>query len=155
AEGKREPGQWSGKFRGVHSKVPAGGITAKLIRKVHIGVAEAGIHKLQESIRDTGAENSNQPFKPAAAIRTTRGRKSKADVFYVKLARAYVERCKVSRTPVADLARSRKVSQAKIRDALRSCRERAFLTYMGRGRKGGELTPEAMAVLSSSQERSS
>src|SRR5262245_11188551 len=34
AEGKREPGRWSGEFYGVYSEVPADGITAKLIRKV-------------------------------------------------------------------------------------------------------------------------
>jgi hypothetical protein len=154
AEHKREPGRWSAEVRGVEAKVPSGGITARLLRNVRFGVAEAKIRELMQWLQDRYAGMDHDPdmleqtsFRPAPSKgRSTRGRKPQPDKFYAQLASDYLDECPFGR-PIAYLAEQRGLPINTVRDLIHYCRTHGFLTKVGRGKRGGELTPKAQALL--------
>ena len=97
--------------------------------------------------------------------RRRRGRRGRPDLFYARLARAYVARVRAeSEKPVRDLAADaalarrlglspRDLTPALVQDALNTARERNLLTKPPKpGYAGGELTPRALAVLKQARE---
>jgi hypothetical protein len=158
SEPKREPGRWSAEVHGVEANVPSGGITARLLRNVRFGVAEAKIRELMLWLEDKFAGMDNDPdileqtsFLPAHSVRrSTRGRKPQPDLFYAQLAYDYCDISDFGR-PIADLAEQRGLPINTVRDRIHYCRTHDFLTTLGRGKRGGELTPKAQALLQQSK----
>src|SRR5262245_9480507 len=171
-EPRLEPGQWSIEALGVHAKVPEGGITSRLLRRVKFpmvtsgGAGFLGVALAKPSIRSSrglarqGAapefwernddEESDLPFKvkrPAATI-ARRGRLPRPNLFYAQLAAEYAALVKgFDRRPVSTIAKRLKLAQAKVRDMISAARKRGFLSRGQQGRPGGELTPAARTLL--------
>lgn len=170
-----EPGEWSAEYLGPGAHVPRGGITARLVRKVRLGLmAKPGTsdseitrlvtwwrEQLNEEVRDVGAEGIlphqtvNLPPPPGTPRR--RGRPAWPDRRYAQVAKAYAEelvKAQNEKRPPhpaqAIMKRLKLESPAKARDAIKRARERGFLTAApGYGRVGGFLTPRAKALLRS------
>jgi len=178
-EPRLEPGQWSIEALGVHAKVPEGGITSRLLRRVQFPIVTSGsagflgVALAKPAIRTfrglarQGApagfykredkEESNLPFKvkkPAATI-ARRGKTPRPDLFYAQLAAEYSALLKnFNRRPVSAIAKRLKLEQAKVRDMISAARKRGFLTPGQQGRPGGELTPAALTLLEQATTRS-
>lgn len=154
-----EPGphnidQWSGN----PESVPAGGLTARLLRRVPLGRESLELRDVIEKFRAEGFTDqmvdrllgqhgmSVRGFLRKAPSRP--GRRGRDDVYYAELALQYRKAIdRNSTTPVLDVAKELEWSPAKVRDAIHDARRRGLLTSSGPGRPGGELTPKAQAVL--------
>ena len=70
------------------------------------------------------------------------------DLQFARLAKRYVTLVqKKSRSPILDLARSRKEYPTRIRDLIRKARQYGFLTKTKQGAKGGTLTTKSFELL--------
>ena len=77
-----------------------------------------------------------------------RGPKGWPDEEYARLASDYLTACKSgSRSPVADVAKARGTTVSALRATLNRARKRGLLTSQKGGRAGGQLTPQAKALL--------
>lgn len=162
----RPPGRWSAEVLGIDAKIPDGGISAEVVRRVRVGehrdVGAAFWRWLQERL--TAEPTSNESIKSALAGHTwrtftadmqepaatpKRGRPAiYSDEFYANLLKDYVQRvAQGSPRPTADVAKRRRLPAAKVRDLLHAARQRGLLSSSGQGRSGGQLTPKALAIL--------
>jgi len=146
----RHPGE-----RPVDAPVPAGGITARLLRTVRLGAsAEPVTADYRRWIkRNFGADALERldahTGRPAQKPRKKRPRTRRAgDGFYARLARDYVELSKRGvRAPTTTLAKLRGERIEKVRSHIHLARKNGFLTETKQGKAGGALTPVALAVL--------
>jgi hypothetical protein len=155
--GLRPPGEWSASVVGSRAIVPAGGLTARLLRQVRMGQDSGYMQALMKgtSLGQMAAEygitltrtprpDNEQP--PSGGPR--RGRPPKPDLVYARLARDYVAACERSTQPVLDLAARSKLPAQRVRDMLHTARNRGLLGGLrSRGARGGILTEKAAAVL--------
>ncbi len=80
--------------------------------------------------------------------RGRRGPKGRTDAELAKLAADYLKACESgSRSPVADVARVRGMTDMALRTVLYRARKRGLLTKQTTGRAGGQLTPRARVLL--------
>ncbi len=131
--------------------VPAGGVTARLLRLVKVGQFAAGLR--QTLAKHYGADAAARIFDGIGWASRPRRRKRPArlradDRFYAELARDYVTWCQTGeRKPTAALAAARGVPPELMRSHIHLARKNGFLTDTGRGKAGGALTPEAHRTL--------
>jgi hypothetical protein len=135
--------------------VPAGGITARLLRLVHVGgsTAEPVIADYRRWIKqqfgaDALARLDARRGRPARhrkkAVRNRRAR----DRFYAELARDYVAlHDSGHRSPTATLAAMRDVTIEKMRSHIHLARANGLLSDTVRGKRGGTLTRKALDAL--------
>ena len=141
--------------RPTNAPVPAGGITARLLRTVKLGAsAEPVIADYRRWIKRNFGADALQRLdahtgRPARRRRKKRPRTRRAvDGFYAELARDYVELSKRGvRAPTATLAKLRGERIEKIRSHIHLARKNGLLTETKPGKAGGVLTPLALAVL--------
>jgi hypothetical protein len=156
----RPPGIWSAEILGSKAAVPPGGLTARLLRQVHLSEVPARAQALLASsfrfeappgakirVEPLAVEGIPIPQRPRPERRTGRG-----DAFYAQLAADYVQAIeRGSRQPVKELAKQRSCPRAQIRDMLHEARVRQLLSPGKQGRLGGILTGRATTILRSSQ----
>lgn len=129
--GERKSGNKHASFAPLGS-----GITARLLREIPFA----------EHIRFAG--HVPQRNRPEADELKDGPRRGRSDLFYARLAASYAARTDAgSRRPVADVARTVKMSTAQVRDAIHTARQRGLLTKAAAGRPGGALTPRGAALL--------
>lgn len=131
----------------ANAPVPAGGVTARLLRRVKVG-------ELLDEARSCLRESMPQGVRVSGALRGLRhaadgvGDRGHGDRFYAERAASYVQVvADGSRSPVADLAARWHCSVATARDHIYKARERGLLTAPPPGRAGGELTDCARVLL--------
>ncbi len=131
--------------------VPAGGVTARLLRLVKVGQFASGFR--QTLAQHYGPEVAARIVEGIGWASRPRRRKRAArlradDRFYAELARTYVELWATNeKKPTAALAAARGVSPALMRSHIHLARKNGFLTETGRGKAGGALTAKARRVL--------
>ena len=127
--------------------VPAGGITARLLRRVKVGQFARG---LQQAItKYFGADAADQLFDNQGWSSGKRARRRPQhrrvdDRYYAELARDYVTLWQQGdRKPTNTLARLRDVRPEHIRSHIHLARANGFLSETTRGTAGGSLTRKA------------
>jgi hypothetical protein len=145
------------------SAVPSGGLTARALRRVHLGRAiELAYEQLEDWLERDQRYGRPLPSKftqEAVSVPRRPGRKGRDDRFYAVVAAAYVDALKRgSRQPVRAAARTLGESSggtyepAYVRDLLHVARQRGLLTRPPKGRAGGELTEKALGALNEKRE---
>lgn len=133
---------------------PAGGLTARELRRLRLGEALAAAHEKIDFLlgRDAHPESvlNIEPLgfergklgKPA-------GRAPRSDDYYATVAMAYVDAVRAgSRSPVADAAQALGgFDRTYVRDLLSEARRRELLSRPPKGRAGGELTDKGREAL--------
>lgn len=158
------PGMWSAEVRGSLATAPAGGITARLIRKVKVGEHQKFVDQFLTELHQ---HYGNAPFEssgPAAVLgirppgmrqrHSNRGRKGRPDIFYARLAEEYHKKVNIrgSRKPIFEMARRRGIDIKKMRAMIHEARMRDLLGPKGEmvwGRWRGFLTQKARRMLAS------
>jgi hypothetical protein len=149
------PGRWAAERDGSDAPVPAGGVTASLLRRLrpdtdlreHFGDIVAKHSKeLTEDLNTAGLETG------AAIDGPRRGPKGHGDLFYARVARDYARLCdRGEANPTARLAGMRKYhgyTPENLRDYVHRARTRGLLEgALANGKPGGVLSEKAKAIL--------
>ena len=157
-DSQRDPGRWGGEVLGAKARAPRGGITARLLRQVKVGEHYKFVG---DFLRWVQKQYGREPFGPdqplgrrgltvpASTHVPERGRRGRSDADYARVAAAYVEAFNAgSRHPVVDAAQALRAPPARMRDMVHQARCRGLLTPSTKqGRRGGQLTPRACALL--------
>ena len=132
---------------GVHAKVPAGGLTARLLRRVPLQVHERmlyPLHAVDLLLDGKGEPLSRQPGPQSPR----RGRPPIPDEELLEVARVYETAFRAGQNPTQAVATQfPEMSDARARDLVHRARQRNFLTEANWGRAGGSLTPEARELV--------
>jgi len=164
--GRQLPGLWSAELLGARARVPPGGLTSRMLRRVRLtehpkhtrAVLASGVNvrRAGADVHVSAATLLANPVlgralpglnEPGGRPRPER-RSGRPDRFYARLAADYarlIERG--GRRPVVELARRHEVKPPRMRDMIREARERGLLTFFTQGRPGGALTPRARVLL--------
>lgn len=137
---------------------PAGGLTSRALRGVHLGraleLAYEALGEFFERERNLPRDLPTEFAADAVAVPRRPGSKGRDDQFYAVVASMYVDALeRGSRKPVVDAAAA--LSKARrgtyeptyVRDLLHVARQRGLLTRPPKGRAGGQLTDKARQVL--------
>ncbi len=165
------PGRWSGEWLGVHAHVPAGGLTARQVKRVRTAIHVRRMGDLLHQWRKKMVTVSDVKFgsiwgdepstaSPRAAWKRSSaaervgnhqgrpGRKRRPPEYYLDVAVAYARAVEAgSRHPIADVARALGRPLPWVRDMVHRARALGLLTRTSRGRLGGVLTKEARGLL--------
>jgi hypothetical protein len=157
AEEKRVPGRWSAERLGASAPIPAGGVTASLLRQVRPD------SDVRERFSDIVAKHAKLPAlttdldtaglsAKSALAGPRRGPKGHSDLFYARVARDYVRLYdRGEANPTAKLVRMKKYqgyTPENLRDYVHRARTRGLLTKPpAPGKPGGALTEHAFAIL--------
>ena len=169
-------GEWSARLLGVRALVPAGGLTARLHRRVKLGahlvegvkvmawVAEEADRRRQAA-HGTRRRVGPAPFdadgwlgrlgfaapperRPIRRSGKSPGRPGRPPAAVARVARDYADAVnRKSRRPVADVAARRQLKSHTVRDMVRRARVLGLLSPAVPGRAGGQLTPRGRALL--------
>lgn len=144
-------------------KTPRGGINQEVVRSVPLGgfgptalsIAEFA-SSLHPALR--AAEPFDSQLRGFKGLLPARPRPRRSagrdDLFFAELARDYLASIKGgSRSPVKDLAATRKEKASRIRDQVHEARERELLSKSESGRLGGVLLPRAIDILGATKKR--
>jgi hypothetical protein len=123
--------------------VPAGGVTAGVLRGLHVRELHLAARAAAAQLRRHG----DQPGLDSWTGARRPGRAGRADSFYAEVAAQYVDLLGTSKKPVADLADRHHLSASQVRGILAVARGRGLLTAAPAGRPGGLLTAKAERVL--------
>ena len=135
-----------------------GELTARGLQRIPLRTVERYAAAFVRDLESIPFESEAGQREAAAARRWREGlRRSleSAPTRELKLARLaarYVQLCSESASPTKALAAELVQSPAVTRDQLAEARNRKMLTRPGSGRAGGELTPKALALLSTHEE---
>jgi hypothetical protein len=148
------PGTWSGEFRGTLARVPHGGITARLLRRLRVRAYVRSLPEVLRRIREmpdvAGSLGWAPPPTPVQPRVGGPGRKGRPPVFYAAIARDYARAVKRgSSQPIKDVARQWEEESEKVREMVRRARRLNLLTAAEPGYPGGELTGDAKERLRS------
>jgi hypothetical protein len=127
-------------------------VQARVRMGEHLRLAGKGLDDLikagADDLIDTGFADPSESASAVNKARRPPRRGSRPDRFYAEVARAYVRHLNAgSKRPTSDIARERRLSQTQARDAVRTAREKGFLTPGRRGSLGGTLTELAKQLL--------
>lgn len=151
-----KPGRWSGR---LSDAVPAGGITARVLRKVRVSTDLASVTAIANEVRQMQGDEAvwrrfggqypelaeDQPRRP--------GRRGRSDVFLVRVAARYlglIEDRVPNPVPVltAELkAKGTDFPEATVRGFLHEARRRDLLSRSPKGKAGGDLTAKGEDLL--------
>jgi transposase-like protein len=129
-------------LRSSSAERPKGGVDYRTIRELALSDVQGQVDRAIATDERLG----RIPSSLMEGLRTQPSKPRRDDLFYAQIAQEYTER-RDSRSPVADLAREKNVSQPTMRDWLREARKRKLLESVGQGRAGGEVTAKAHRVL--------
>lgn len=154
-------GEWEAEVGGARAPAPAGGLSARVLRRVALQDAlRLTMEKIAEIREHVGEEEADQFLagwgvdklagwgldKLATEASRRPGPAGRSDRFYAEVANAYVQ-IAAQPHPVETLAGSMGRPTSHVRQLLNTARERGLLSAAPRGRAGGELTEKALAVL--------
>ena len=133
----------------------APGLTARFVRSLPMGRIEGAARQHQAAeVAWLGPESPDyleeilERQKQAFREDPRPGRRGRGDVYYAQMAAAYVGMCNSGEpSPVGRLAEMVHKSKSQVRNILYAARKRDLLTDAPAGRRGGELTPKARALL--------
>jgi hypothetical protein len=148
--GARPAGEWvTGTLTGVLAKVPAGGVTAKILADVKPHrwrrVAE---HIIRALYRERGTTRMPtlqhfSPYTPKRA-RSSRGRKPLPAQFYADVAREYDAACRAGRPPAQTLMKKYHAPESRVRGWIHRARRGGFLEGpVLQGKASGTLSLKA------------
>jgi hypothetical protein len=123
--------------------VPPGGITAGVLRAVHVRELHLAARAAAAQLRRFG----DVPGLDSWTAARRPGRAGRAESYYAAWAAEYVNRLATSPTPVLDLADQHHLSPSQVRGILNAARRRDLLTAAPAGRAGGDLTAKARRIL--------
>jgi hypothetical protein len=159
----RPAGRWWGSLRGTTAVVPAGGLTARLLRQAaRSGPVAEVLRKLIADLREelTPEEDISRtlgglPVPPHEEASSKRGRKSRPLIEYAEIAQAFVNaRIAGSRKPVVAVAKALRIPAGKARGLIRKAREHQLLGWPRKqGVVGGNLTAKARDILKTGTRR--
>jgi hypothetical protein len=139
-------------IRPTSAAIPAGGITARLLRRVKVGHLARGFqHSLAKYFGAAAADRVFNELGWSAGPRLRRRprRRRVDDRYYAELARDYVALCRQGdRKPTRTLAQLRDVPPDQMRSHVHLARANGFLSATTRGTASGSLTPKAARALS-------
>jgi hypothetical protein len=143
------PGEWSRNTAALEG-LPAGGITARMLREVNItditARAHAWLRVLAEHVSDgPGARRSWSKTLSVEAAKPARAGRS--DRYYAIWAARYVDKVGSTARPIEELAMEWDIKPAHVRDLIHKARERGLLTKGLPGRAGGALTDKGRKAL--------
>jgi hypothetical protein len=165
------PQAWQRLVRdGSSESVPAGGLTSRGLRHLHLGKAQEqarwfvdqfgpGLKWTRNADAPRGAglaggTYDDLGYQPEAVSEPRRpGRRGRDDFYYAEFAELYVDAlASGSSRPVADVAdklsrNGQTYTAAYVRDVIHQARRRELLTTAPPGRPGGHLTEKARGVL--------
>jgi hypothetical protein len=165
--GDRPPGRWSAEVLGDKAAVPAGGLTARTLRRVRF---EEALRVSQELLtRVLMAEGRERElFGPGGLLarhgldvlpeaRSRRGQRAMSSAererYLAAVAAEYAGLVAAGeRVPTAVLAGRLHYTAGRVRQLLAEARRRGLLTGTQRGRAGGTLTDKARALLAQREE---
>jgi len=148
--GERPAGRWSGEY-GVKTKVPPGGITARVLRQIRTQTFRRELSAIRkrhaEHLGELARSDPSFPLTSAPSL-TTRGRKGRSDRELARIALAYEAAYASGRPAIAAVAKAARLSLTKARDAVHRARTRGLLSPASkRGKGGGLLTPLGREIL--------
>jgi hypothetical protein len=133
--------------------IPAGGISARLLRTVIVGQPAVALR--QQLMLHHGRPAADAVFESMGWFgrprKRPRPRYARADdLYYAELARDYVQLLiSEQRNPIATLAKQRGAPLVRIRSHIHLARARGLLSDGERGKAAGELTPDSLRILES------
>jgi hypothetical protein len=127
--------------------VPAGGLTARQLRRATLGelTRRVGLGLIGSIMTTMAPEATRTADDDQAHPRP--GRAGRDDHFYAVWAARYAERAAYTARPIADLAQQHDRPPARLREYIAEARRRQLLTGTTPGRSGGQLTDKARALL--------
>ena len=164
----REPGHWSGEWRGRKATVPTGGLTTRSLRSIRLGHDVHSLSKFVAQIKKkpklrwlldpergwfgaVGVTVQLAVERPRAAI-SGRGRPAIPHPDLAELAAAYADIVMSgSRKPIRDLAARRSETVSRIRSRIHMARRLGFLDPGTQGNAGGQLMAAARRLLKPTQ----
>lgn len=150
AEPDADPGRWSAEIVGDRADVPAGGVTGRLLRRIHVDAARDTFGEMQAAGFLLGIDATTPPDFERIRHHATHnpGRRGHPDTFYAAAAAAYLTHIHAgATTPTEALAAELGLPAWRVRDIVKAARIRGLLTQPPRGRAGGELTPAGQTAL--------
>ena len=155
----RNPGEWSGVYLGTGAAVPNGGVSATLLRSVHLGDRSGS--DLAEGrtawLRYIGLSPKAKAAFARAGFRKLRrprpergGRRGWPEAQLLEAAAFYVR--VGGRAPVAALAKQWGLAPTVARDLLQVAKEKGFLTAGRQGVASRALTDRAKKLLAGNRE---
>jgi len=131
--------------------MPAGGLSSRVLRGIQVGQIASMLRELAEkypSSMQSVLAMFKRPKRRQKWARTD-------DRFYAELACEYVRTQMTPegrKKPVETLAKWRRVPVKLLRSQIHYARKNGFLSEVGQGKAGGELTDKAKRVLATTQE---
>jgi hypothetical protein len=127
--------------------VPAGGLTARQLRRATLGdlTRRLGVGLMGNLLAATAPDTTHLADDDQAQPRP--GRAGRDDHFYAVWAARYAERTAYTPRPIAELAEQTDRPIARVREYIAEARRRGLLTATTPGRSGGQLTDKAHALL--------
>jgi hypothetical protein len=125
------------------SDVPPGGVTAGVLRALHV----RDLHLAARAAAVQHRRFGDAPGLDSWTAARRPGRAGRADAFYAAAAAEYIELLDTSPAPVRELADRHHLSASQIRGILHGARRRGLLTEAPAGRPGGTLTAKARRIL--------
>lgn len=145
----RNPGEWvGGNLLGLGATVPAGGITARLLRSLQTSeTVAAGLEPWQRFLKLVPPARQHHKRWGFRTLRPRRlgGRRGWSEEELLRAAVTYVEIG--GRRPVAELAKRWKLKPTQARDLLNAATEKEFLTPGRPGVASRGLTDKAKQLL--------
>ena len=161
------PGEWNGKWLGIHAKVPKRGLSSTIVRQARIPLHAEFFEEIRQELASSGqdffSDDFGFPTAGGGAARKGRspknapgpGRPALSLEALLPIAQHYATAiARGSRRPLQDLARQRGQDIEEIRRRVHQARRRGLLTPTSAGAASGVLTLKARRLLRQARRRS-
>lgn len=146
--GKRPAGRWSGEYGAITTRVPPGGITARLLRTIRTQTFKRMLRTIVTRWEKELGGLDLGFIPPAVPPLTNQGRKGRSDAALARIAAVYEAAYLADTPPVPAVAKASRLSLTQARDAIHRARVRGLLSHASKqGKVGGRLTPIARELL--------